>query len=310
MHYVFGPVPSRRLGRSLGVDLIPFKSCTFDCLYCQLGPTPVKTTGEQDSVPLDAVIEELRQKLDARPDYITLGGSGEPTLYARIGELIERIHALTDIPVAVITNGSLLWRKEVRSRLSRADVVLPSLDAGDEETFRLVNRPHEDISFARLVEGLIAFREEYRGQYWLEVLLLSGLTDSRERVRRIADTAGRIRPDRVQVNTCIRPGADASARMVNRERLIELAGLFTPPAEVIADYRNDVSHPPAGSGAGRAEILGMLARHPCTASDVAAALGIGQEEAARQLEELVREGAVGRSKTEEGATHYMVTRRE
>jgi wyosine [tRNA(Phe)-imidazoG37] synthetase (radical SAM superfamily) len=255
------------------------------------------------------VIEELKKRLRSEPDYITLSGSGEPTLYGRMGELIGRIHRLTHVPVAVITNGSLLSDKDIRKELLEAEVVLPSLDAGDEETFCLVNRPHKDISFTRLVEGLIAFREEYSGQYWLEVLLLSGLTDTREKVDRIADTARRIRPDRVQLNTCVRPGADASARMVSREKLIELAGLFTPPAEVIADYRSEPVRPQGEPGAGRAEILEMLARHPCTASDVAVALGIEREEAARHLEELVREGVVEGGSAEEAGVHYVVTRR-
>jgi wyosine [tRNA(Phe)-imidazoG37] synthetase (radical SAM superfamily) len=309
MKYVFGPVPSRRLGRSLGIDLIPFKACTFDCLYCQLGPTPAKTTDLQDTISIDGVIEELKEKLTSRPDYITLSGSGEPTLYVRMGELIERIHSLTDTPVAVITNGSLLWNKEVRQGLVNADVVLPSLDAGDDETFRLINRPHEDVSFAQLLLGLITFREEYHGQYWLEVLLLSGLTDTREKVSKIAEAVKRIRPDRVQLNTCVRPGADPSARMVSRDKLLQLAELFSPKAEVIADYRDEAT-PRGESEVGKTEILEMLARHPSTAEDVATALTMGQEEAMTALEGLVAEGLVKRSEVGRGRAHYVVAKRQ
>jgi wyosine [tRNA(Phe)-imidazoG37] synthetase (radical SAM superfamily) len=308
MQYVFGPVPSRRLGRSLGVDLIPFKSCTFDCVYCQLGPTETKTVEPQDEVSIDEVILELKEKLSSHPDYITLSGSGEPTLYARIGELIERIHGVTDVPVAVITNGSLLWDREVRRRLLQADVVMPSLDAGDEKTFQAVNRPHGDISFDQLVEGLIAMRDEYRGQYWLEVLLLAGLTDTSEEVEKIAAIAKRIRPDRVQLNTCVRPGAESSARLVDRERLLQLARFFSPEAEVIADYQ-------AGQGlvespVGKKEILDMLSRRPCTAADIAAGLGLHLPEALKDLEELVREGLVDRSRVESGNVHYVMCRRK
>jgi wyosine [tRNA(Phe)-imidazoG37] synthetase (radical SAM superfamily) len=309
MKYVFGPVPSRRLGRSLGIDLIPFKACTFDCLYCQLGPTPMKTTDLQGAVSLDQVIGELKEMLPTQPDYLTLSGSGEPTLYAWMGELIERIRAVTDIPVAVITNGSLLWNGEIRRGLLHADVVLPSLDAGDEETFRLVNRPHGDISFARLLEGLIAFREEYRGQYWLEVLLLSGLTDSEEKVSKIAEAARRIRPDRVQLNTCVRPGAEPSARMVRRERLLQLGDLFVPRAEVIADYRDERA-PLTESKAGSKEILETLARHPGTAADIAASLGLADRMVAEVLDGLVREGLVDRRETENGVVQYVVSHRQ
>ena len=170
--YVFGPVPSRRLGRSLGVDLVPHKTCSYDCIYCQLGATTCKTTERKEWVPLDDVLEQLKAKLSTAPDYITLSGSGEPTLYSRAEELIDRIKAMTDVPVAVLTNGSLLWQEEVRRQFMKADLVIPSLDAGDEGMFRLVNRPHEDVTFERMLAGLVDFRREFRGAYWLEVFVL------------------------------------------------------------------------------------------------------------------------------------------
>lgn len=307
MKYIFGPVPSRRLGRSLGIDLIPFKSCTFDCLYCQLGSTGTKTMEPQDEAPIDEVIAELREKLALRPDYITLSGSGEPTLYTRLGELIERIRLITDVPVAVITNGSLLWNREVRNRLLHAGVVMPSLDAGDEEMFRAVNRPHGDISFDKLVDGLALFRDEYRGPYWLEVLLLAGLTDSPEQVGKIAQLTKRIRPDLVQLNTCIRPGADKSAHMVKRERLLQLARLFSPEAEVIADYQ--VGQVSGASQADKNAILELLSRRPCTVADVAAGLRIHLPEALKRLEDLVREGLIDQTRAQSGDSHYVVSER-
>jgi wyosine [tRNA(Phe)-imidazoG37] synthetase (radical SAM superfamily) len=169
MGYVYGPVPSRRLGRSLGIDLVPFKTCTYDCIYCQLGRTVNKTVDRQRFVSWEPVLEEIKRKQDDHLDYITLSGSGEPTLCAGLGELIERIKAITSVPVAVLTSGSLLWRADVHDELQPADLVVPSLDAGDESRFRFINRPHESISFAQMVEGLIAFRQAFHGQYWLEV---------------------------------------------------------------------------------------------------------------------------------------------
>ena len=144
---VYGPVPSRRLGRSLGVDLVPFKTCTYDCVYCQLGPTTHKTTTRAWWVEPSRVLDQVRARLDSRPDVIALAGSGEPTLYAGLGEVVEGIKALTDVPLVVITNGSLLGRPDVQRDLARADVVLPSLDAVDDATYQMVNRPHDDLGF-------------------------------------------------------------------------------------------------------------------------------------------------------------------
>ena len=152
MNHVFGPVPSRRLGRSLGVDLVPFKTCTYDCIYCQLGPTTVKTAERKGWLDRDAVLEEIRRKLDSWPNYITLSGSGEPTLHTGLDEWMKAIRSITEIPIAVLTNGSLLWRDEVRRELRQADLVVPSLDAGDAELFRQVNRPCEAVSFERMLE--------------------------------------------------------------------------------------------------------------------------------------------------------------
>ena len=207
--YVFGPVPSRRLGRSLGVDLVPFKSCSFDCVYCQVGRTTDKTLERREFVPLDDVLAEVERKLagDVFPDYITMSGSGEPTLYSRLGELIRGIKARAEVPVAVLTNGSLLSDPAVREELLAADLVVPSLDAGGEALYRRVNRPHIDATYEKLVEGLIAFREAYENALWLEVFLLGSITD--DEARALAETASRVNPDRIQLNTVARPPAEA-----------------------------------------------------------------------------------------------------
>ena len=242
MGHIFGPVPSRRLGRSLGVDLVPFKTCSYDCIYCQLGQTTSKTVERREWVPLNDVLEELKGKLASKPDYITLSGSGEPTLYCRLGELIAGIRAITDVPVAVLTNGSLLWQEEVRRQLMDAHLVIPSLDAGHTSMFQAVNRPHESISFARMLEGLIDFREEYYGEYWLEVFLLAGHTAVESEVSRITACVRRIKPDRVQLNTATRPTAEDYAVMVDRARMADIAGRFEPLAEVIAEANDSRGH--------------------------------------------------------------------
>jgi wyosine [tRNA(Phe)-imidazoG37] synthetase (radical SAM superfamily) len=290
MGHVFGPVPSRRLGRSLGIDLVPLKTCTYDCVYCQIGCTTSKTTERKEWVPLDEVVEELQGKLSSHPDYITLSGSGEPLLYSRLDELIERIHSLTEIPVAVITNGSLLWDAGVRRQLAHADLVAPSLDAGSSEVFQVVNRPHPRISLQLVLEGLAAFREEFSGAYWLEVLVLAGYSAAPAEARRIAAHAGAIRPDRVQLNTVTRPPAEESAMAVDQVRLAEIADYFDPPAEIIADFRATHSLPEFTST--RAAVLDMLARRPCSLEDLVGGLGIHRHQALKFVEELSREGAI------------------
>ena len=202
--YIFGPVPSRRLGRSIGIDLVPFKTCTYDCIYCQLGRTTCKTMQRKEWVPFYEIISQLKEKLYLRPNYITLSGSGEPTLFSRCGELIYQIKEITDIPVAILTNGSLFWMPEVRKSLLNADLVIPSLDAGSQHLFQYVNRPHPEIFFDEMVEGLIRFREEYTGAYWLEVFLLAGVNTPEVEIEKLKACIHSIQPDRVQANTVTR----------------------------------------------------------------------------------------------------------
>ena len=291
--YVFGPVPSRRLGRSLGVDLVPFKTCSYDCIYCQLGRTTCKTIDRKEWVPLADVVDELQKSLSSEPDYITLSGSGEPTLHSQVGELIARIKRITDVPVAVLTNGSLLWRDDVRQLLLGADLVIPSLDAGDATMFRLVNRPHEGISFEQMLAGLIGFRRQFRGRYWLEVFVLGAYTAIPAELSKLAKCVSRIHPDRVQLNTVTRPPAEKHAVGVSPERLAELSSFFQPPAEVIADFR-DV-HREAEFVAGREEILAMLRRRPCSVEDIAGGLGMHRNEVVKYIEELNAENLLDQS---------------
>lgn len=290
MKYVFGPVPSRRLGRSLGVDLVPFKTCTYDCVYCQLGRTTCKTMERKEWFPLDEIVHEIGERLASRPDYITLSGSGEPTLYSRMGELIEKIRSMTDIPPAVLTNGALLWDREVRRQLAGARLVVPSLDAGDDTVFHAVNRPVQGITFERMVEGLIDFRREFTGEIWLEVFILGGYTSLREDAVKIAGLAKKIMPDRVQLNTVTRPPAEEFAAGVSGDRLRRIAGFFDPAAEVIADFKKDsLSNEFTAT---RESVLQTILRRPCSVEDIAGGLGIHRNEALKHIEELLVRGKI------------------
>jgi len=305
-HHVFGPVPSRRLGRSLGVDLVPLKVCSYDCIYCQLGRTTKKTVERKEWVPTNAVLDELKRKLATRPDYITFSGSGEPTLHSGLGEILEHIQAMTKTPVAVLTNGSLLWQPQLRAELVLADVVMPSLDAGDDLLFQAVNRPHPEITFEKMVAGLEQFRREFSGQYWLEVLLLAGHTGLPAHVQKIAELVRRIQPDRVQLNTAVRPPAEDFAVPVTQSRLTELARLFRPKAEVIAEYRRQGKR--AATDASQQSILELLRRRPCTEEDVAGGLAMRPIEAAKHLAQLEAAGRIV-SQSHGEQVYYRLTRR-
>lgn len=285
MSHVFGPVPSRRLGRSLGVDLVPFKTCSYDCIYCQLGRTTNKTIERRQWTPVDVVLDEVKEKIASKPDYITLSGSGEPTLCSRLGDLIEGIRSFTNIPVAVLTNGSLLWWKEVRQEISAAQLIIPSLDAGDARMFEAVNRPHAGLSFEQMLEGLIDLREGFSRAVWLEVFVLGGYTANVSEIQKINAWVKQINPDRVQINTVTRPPAESFAAAVDHVKLEELARLFTPEAEVIADFHG--VHTQAGFAATRDTVLHLLERRPCSLDDVAKGLGIHRNEAVKYLQELL-----------------------
>ena len=304
--YVFGPVPSRRLGRSLGVDLIPFKTCSYDCLYCQLGHTTNKTAERSSYLPTEKIIRDVEKKIQqgVQADYITLSGSGEPTLHADCGRIIRRIKEITNIPVAVLTNGSLLSDPEVRRDLIMADLVVPSLDAGDPQMFAAVNQPDPSIDFDGVIQGLIDFRREYKGQVWLEVFILKGLTDSDDQIAKIADIIRQAKPHKVQLNTVARPPANAKAQAVTRDELERLARQFGVIAEIAADFTGVHAQP--DSKVRREDILNLLSRRPCTLEDISASLGLHPNESLKHLNHLLEDGRI-RTDQVGAARFYMLS---
>jgi wyosine [tRNA(Phe)-imidazoG37] synthetase (radical SAM superfamily) len=294
--HVYGPVPSRRLGRSLGIDLVPFKTCTYDCVYCQLGRTTKKTIKRKEYVSVEEIVIELKQKLAAGdiPDYISFAGSGEPTLNSGIGDLILKIKDLTDIPVAVLTNGSLLWMREVQDVLLAADLVLPSLNAGNQNLLRRVNRPHRNLWFAQIIGGMTDFTKRFKGEVWLEVFLLAGVTGIPSEVEKIAALVNRIKPARTQLNTVTRPPAEDYASPLSTDQMLALKGFFPGRVEIISEKKRDDARLSTFNETSDENILALLSRHPCTSDDVAIGLGIHIMEALKHLESLT---AVGRVKT-------------
>jgi wyosine [tRNA(Phe)-imidazoG37] synthetase (radical SAM superfamily) len=284
------------LGLSLGVDLIPPKTCPFDCIYCEVGPTTVKTRERREYIPAAAILSELEDYFRGAgpvPDYVTLAGSGEPTLNRGMGRIIARLKEITAAPVAVLTNGALLNDPEVRLELRQADVILPSLDTVTPELFQSINRPVAGLTVAALIAGLIALRAEYTGQIWLEVLLLRRLNDSPEELTKLKDTLELIQPDKVHLNTAVRPVVEEYAIPLSNAELEQVAVFLGDSAEVIASFGSS-QHPKFALS--DVEFLATLARRPQTAGDLAEVLGLPVVAVVKRLDNLISKGRVVRAK--------------
>ena len=309
--HVYGPVPSRRLGLSLGVDIVPFKICTFNCIYCQLGET-IRQSGRRGRFfPVAEILVQARRALDRNPqiDHITFSGSGEPTLNSTIGKLIRQIKTMTDIPVVVLTNSSLLTRRPVRKALVAADIVIPSLDAARDASFRRVNRPLPSLKIEGIIRALEDFRREFKGRIWLEIMLVKGINDSPADIRALKKAIARIKPDRVQLNTVVRPPAEKWAQPLSRRALEIIKKELGERAEVVADFRRR-TRPPAGRNLSEA-ILAMVERRPVTLPDITASLGRNERDVRTHLETLLCSKKIRRQR-HQGSVYFAPenTRRE
>ena len=295
--HIFGPVPSRRLGLSLGVDLVPFKTCTLDCIYCELGKTATPVTKRTEYVPYPQLEKEIKtffaseDRAAHKLDYITLSGSGEPTLNTALPRVIELLRELTKTPIALLTNGTLFNDPEVRREAAAVDVILPSLDVVSTDLFAVLNRPAPGLDIKKIIAGLIALRQEYRGEIWLEILFCRGLNDSPEEINRLVEAVAVIKPDKVQLNTVVRPGAMIEAKAVEQAFLKEVLPKFGPQAEIITPFAKDSDY---GKTIGKTEetILATLKRRPCTKSDLEQALGLKAVEVIKILDLMLEKGEI------------------
>ncbi|HDR72714.1 MAG TPA: radical SAM protein [Methanoculleus sp.] len=302
-HHLFGPVPSRRLGVSLGIDLVPHKTCNLNCIYCECGPTTDLTLERREYVPTDRVLAELDDFLEGKPalDYITFSGSGEPTLHAGIGTIIR--HIRTHHPayrIAVLTNGCLFFEKDVRDDVRDADVIIPSLDAATARTFRRIDRPHRGLAIDDIISGLVSLREEFSGAIWLEVFIIPGINDTDEELAALKRAIERIRPDKIQINTLDRPGVVDWIRPATAAEMAHVvASLHVPGVHIIGRpaSRTGIA---SFSGDLRAAILQTLRRRPCTVDDLAKVFGLHPNEINKYIQVLVEEGAIQEKREERG----------
>lgn len=313
MKYLFGPVYSRRLGHSLGIDLLPPKICSLNCVYCEVGPTTELTCERREYVPTEEIVREIDQFLaygaGGRPiDVFTLTAMGEPTLHSGIGKIIAHLKAKTDKPVAVLTNGTLFYDPQVRADLAAADIVIPSLDAARKESFERVNQPAPAVDLERVIDGLALFAREFRGEIWLEILLVRDLNDSLEDLEALRQAVRTIQPTRIQLNTVARPPMDGRAKPVTREKMAQAVTILSQgyegPIDNLVDFQA-MEKKKDGSGSALPgklveEIAAMLQRRPCPLAEIDRALHVGNLELTRRcvrtlvdtgrVEEIVHDG--------------------
>jgi wyosine [tRNA(Phe)-imidazoG37] synthetase (radical SAM superfamily) len=296
---------------SLGVDLVPHKVCSLNCIYCECGSTTNLTIERKEYVPYNEVVQELKRFLSDKPalDFITFSGSGEPTLNSRIGDILKFIKQnYPDIPVAVLTNGTLLKNKQVRGEIMDADLVLPSLDVASNLTFRKINRPFHSLNIEDYINGLCEFRKEYQGKIWLEVLIIPGYNNSKEDLKLLKEAFNKIKPDSIQLNTLDRPGVIPGLRAAGKEELEQIADFWgLDNIEIIAaaqsrkeikSFRDDIE----------SAILETIFRRPCTVDDLVKILGLHINEINKYLDVLEADNKI-KSVQQERGVFYQTTNR-
>lgn len=314
--YIFGPVPSRRLGMSLGVDLVPKKVCSLDCVYCEVGKTTKLTLTQKEYIKSDTIKEELTDyfKNNPDPDYITFSGSGEPTLNSQIGEILQFIkhikHIKPSVPIAVLTNGTMLYDRSVRESIQNADIVLPSLDAATEAVFEKINRPAKGLGIDKYIQGLIDFRKEFKGKIWLEIFILPDYNDSANELNELKKAILKIKPDSVQINTLDRPGTVANLRGASRADLQKIADAWKlENVEIISSaqvrensqcYRKDIE----------TAIMETIVRRPCTLDDLAKIVGLHINELNKYLDVLDAENKIETIEQERGVFYQIKAKNE
>ena len=305
---VFGPVLSKRLGNSLGIDVIPHKTCSYNCIYCQLGSEENTITDLKNYYSVDEIIYELKEALlnNKNIDYITFTGSGEPTLYKDLKKLIYEIKQITDIPVCIITNGSLLYKQEMRSNLLLADLVIPSLDAGNEDAFKLIDNPNKEIDFDKMVEGLIEFKKVFKGKYWLEIFLLKDINDNEDELDDIIKIVNKIKPDRIQLITATRRVANEKAKALTDEELKKIKKYFKARCDIEVDIPSvSDNHKGNAKKITEEDIVNFLIRQPDTAYLIAKSFNEEEKRVKELLDALIKKNKV-REEIVNGVVSYAV----
>jgi wyosine [tRNA(Phe)-imidazoG37] synthetase (radical SAM superfamily) len=301
--YLFGPVPSRRLGISLGVDVVPYKVCSLGCIYCECGETTEYTLERKSFFKASEIINELNDFLSGSPelDYITFSGGGEPTLYSEIGEVIDFLKdKFPYYKIALLTNGSLLNRSDVRKEIKKCDLIIPSIDAVSQDVFEKINRPCSGLNATDIIDGIKMIKDESLARIWVELFIVPGINDTEQELRKLKDVIVEIKPDKIQLNTLDRPGAVDWVRPAEKAELEKVKEFFGPlnveivkkfeVREIAGEYSKDFEN----------EIVAVIKRRPCTIQDLMAVFKIEQEILLKYLRALEKSGRIISKKEERG----------
>lgn len=301
--YLFGPVVSRRYGLSLGVDLVLPKTCSFNCIFCQIGETPATTVTRQSKPPFEDILNELRAWCNSGndADVITLAGSGEPTLHLHFGRVLSYVKDQTPYPSLLLSNGSLFFQEDVRSQATDADIVKLSLHAWDQTSFQRVTRADPTLEFEKIVDGYRRFRDIFEGRIELEVFVVPGINDTPQQMERIAEVAQSFSPDSIFLNSAVRPPAESSVQQVHPAVIDELTALFGRAAEG-RECKPDLKKLPYSDDA----VVKLTARHPATINQLAKQFNISHESLLMNLKKLENEGSVA-LQIKEGETFVLPT---
>lgn len=297
--YIFGPVASRRLGISLGVDLVPSKTCPLDCIYCEAGKTTVHTMERSEYIPIGEVIRQLDEVLCDKPelDYITFSGGGEPTLNSGLGRVVDFVKDnYPEYRICLLTNGCLLGDPEVVREIARVDLVIPSLDATTEEEFAIINRQASGLTVDQMLAGLISYAKVRTSKLWLEIFIAPGLNDSDAAIARFVDITEQIHPDKVQLNTLDRPGTVKGLKASDAQNTMRFIRALenVVPVEAVGPfrYRSKKLRKKIKLGEIDTRIIELISRRPATLPDIQLALGIAIEEVKTHLEQMLKSGHI------------------
>ncbi len=292
--YIFGPVPSRRLGISLGIDVIPFKTCTLNCLYCECGKTTIQTISRKSFFPPEELIPELQKTLDKikHIDYITFSGSGEPTLNSDLGNILKRVKEITNIPIAVITNSTLIWDNNVSNALLESDVVLPSLDSVTQDIFEKINKPVPGLKIDKIIEGLKRFSKTFQGKLWVEIFFASGLNDGEKELERMQSVLEEINPQKIQLNSLDRPPAFSGTGQVKMKKLEQIKNRWSNMSVEIIKRTESRSEIPFFSSGLETDIIDTIERRPLTINDLEVLTQKSESEIRKYIDILEKEKRV------------------
>lgn len=305
--YLFGPVASRRLGMSLGIDLVPYKTCSLNCIYCESGATTNLTAERREYVPTAAVIRQLDELLSGKPDidYLTFSGAGEPTLHAGMGKIVDSIKTnYPEYKICLLTNATMFSRSEIFAEISDIDLIVPSLDAGCVEEYLKINRPTQACDYKSFIAGLMQFSNNFAGEIWLEIFIVPGINDSDAAIKRFAKLTRQIKPAKVQLNTLDRPGCVPWIKAASSETIMRFVPVLETicPVEAVGPFKYRTPHVVGTQSvkAAKQRIMELIARRPCTMTDMRETLGLSSNLLTQALDKLATQGNIKIDKSERG----------